>query len=177
MDFSKYRETKQKLEHYDARLETLKELQNETYEKRQEVCDNCSHDFVLVYNSELKVVGHSEKGVLKQAGCLVCGQYFRLDEIYMDEITDQQINEDAVLDVSNETSLFSQRLSRDNKSVLLLKAEEVFNEYCKLNAMCFSREQVLKDIQRKVLELDSYYVNLELGRKMTYEEELTKKKK
>ena len=169
MDYKRIRETKQKLAHYDARLETLIELQRETEEKRQEVCDNCSHDFVLAYGTD--------KTGEKIAGCLVCGQYLNINDELIDSFSEVQLDKESVLDVSNETSLFSQRLSKNNKSVLLLKAEEVFNEYCKINTMCYSREMILKDIYYKVLELDEYYVNQEKMRKQNYEEELTKKKK
>lgn len=158
MDFSKYKETKQKLAHYDTRIDTLNELLKEANQKRQEVCDNCSHDFVLIYNSEPKVVGHPEQGVLKHAGCLVCGQFFRLDENLLDEFTDKQVSKNAVLDITLETSEYAQRLFKGDKNVLLLKAEEIFNDYCKLNTICSSREMILQDIYYKVLELDEHHV-------------------
>ena len=169
MDFKKYKDIKEKIVDYDLRLETLHKLEQETLENKQKVQDECSHDFVLAY-------GLDENGE-KKAGCLVCGQYLNINNEFIDSFSDVQLDKESVLDVTLETCEFAQRLMKGNKNVLLIRAEEIFNNYCKINKMSFSRKMILKDIYYKVLELNEYYVSLEDDRKLNGEKEITKKKK
>ena len=169
MDYKKYQKTKSDLEHYDDRIATLQELLKEANQKRQIICDECSHDFVFVYNAEAEQIGHPENGIRKNAQCLVCGTYFRLDENYVEFESGEILTSKHIIDATDYLLDYTQRSYSGNENVAYTEAKNVFEELINIDTGHIRDEQVLKQIEKNVKKLDDFNVEQENARRQGYE--------
>lgn len=127
MNYKKYQKTKADLEHYDDRIATLNELLNETKQKRQAICEECSHDFVLIYGKENQNNDDSEWSIHKHAQCLICGSYIRLSKNNIAWDTDKSLNSKHIIDATDFASEYSQNLYQGSDNSLYIAAKKEFD--------------------------------------------------
>lgn len=128
MDYKEYQKTIGELENVDIRIKTLEMLLKEAQGKRQTICDECSHDFVLIYAKENQNNDDPEWSIHKHAQCLVCGSYIRLSKNNIAWDTDKPLNSNHVIDATEFASEYSQNLYQGSDNALYIAAKKEFDK-------------------------------------------------
>lgn len=150
--FSKKELYKQKKKELEKKK---KELENEIIE----IESNCPHNLTLAYFESA-----TYPSSIKQANCLVCGAYLELENNF-ELFSEEEINEDNIIDITDKVSLYSQKLYRENTNVLVLKAKEILK-----NIMYDSYNRSLSEIKdlitNELIEYDKELTGKRLVKKL-----------
>ena len=169
MDFKKYNKIKEDLNHYDERINTLNELLNETKQKRQVICDECSHDFVLIYAKENQNNDDPEWSIHKHAQCLVCGSYIRLSKNNIAWDTDKPLNSNHIIDATEFASEYSQNLYQGSDNALYIAAKKEFDKLLDADTGHLKDKTYMELITLAVKKLDEENRHKEAFRRAQHE--------
>ena len=144
----KYNAIQNKIYGYKNQIEILEDKKKKLEGLILKSQDNCNHDLVLSYAND--------KGI-KKSKCLFCDCYIELEN-NIDIFTEREIDNKNILDVTVLVSEYSQKLTKRNENVLVLKAKEKLNEiinFARNNHRVFDKHLIKNVILNAVVVYDN----------------------
>jgi len=168
MNSKNYIKIKDSLKRVDDKIAFLEEMKKEAYENRQKICDECSHDFVLIYNQTTERNDDPEWCILKHARCLVCGEYIRLSKNNINWNTDEKLKSEHIINATGFTSEFSQNLYQGDDNILYIAAKREFDKMVDVDTGDLTYEDYIPKITAGLLSADAVVIKKENVRKDSY---------
>lgn len=147
MNYQKIRETKIQMSDLKLRLQTLEELQKETYERIKETQNSCNHDLIFI-NRKYKNLVYN---YLQIGQCLICGKDMTLKPNNCTVDKNIVISSEQILDIAPGISDedFEELMVEENNCEIE-EAQRVFNSLTNDADYLYSRDCIKNEIVEAV---------------------------
>ena len=146
MNSKEIKKISDKKDNINKKISILKSLIDEYEDKKNDLINNCNHDYVILYANFLNKVYNN----IKYGKCLVCGKVMEMND-NIDISTNMEINRDNIIDITEgETILFVKGESYNFNEEFY---KEIINEFQKIinSENIYTHEEILKELRKFVV--------------------------